>query len=335
MKVLLQNRDSSFNSIAGDSVQMRKTAEYLGKMGVEVSLEYSDAPDLIGYDLIHLFNLIPVEDTYRRFKHARQYPVKLALSTVFWDPGEYLSHHAEGQQYQRWWRETMALRQEVLAGVDLILPNSRQELDVLQQIFGRLPPAVIVPNGADPGFGLARRERFIHRFGVQDFLLSVGRISPRKNQLLLIKAAKQLKLPLVLIGPLNDGLYYRECRREAAGTGTLFIDGLEERELASAYAAARVHALVSWYDTPGLVSLEAGLAGCAIVTTDRGGTREYFGDLVEYCQPDNLSSICDALEQAWRNPAPSALKERILKKYTWEQAAMETFQAYRQLLTLG
>lgn len=333
MRVLLQNRGSSLNSIAGDSVQMQKTGEYLIKLGVEVDFNYSDALDLTGYDLIHLFNLIPVEETYRCFKHARQFLTPLVLSTVFWDPREYLNHHSEGQQFVHWWQTTMTMRQEVVTGVNLILPNSGQELAVLQRLFSGLPPAVVIPNGADPAFAQAGPERFIHRFGIRDFLLSVGRISPRKNQLLLIKAAKQLKLPLVLIGPLNDGLYYQECRREAVGSGTLFIDSLTGRELASAYAAARVHALVSWYETPGLASLEAALAGCAIVTTDRGGTKEYFGDLAQYCQPDNLSSICDALERAWRIPTPPMLKEEIAKKYTWPQVAMETLEAYRRLLS--
>ncbi len=55
--------------------------------------------------------------------------------------------------------------------------------------------------------------------------------------------------------------------------------------LASAYAAARVFALPSWFETPGLAALEAALAGCAVVITPYGSTREYFGDLVEYARP--------------------------------------------------
>ena len=55
------------------------------------------------------------------------------------------------------------------------------------------------------------------------------------------------------------------------------------RCLASAYAAARVFALPSWFETPGLAALEAGLAGCAVAITPYGSTRDYFGDLRAVC----------------------------------------------------
>ena len=42
------------------------------------------------------------------------------------------------------------------------------------------------------------------------------------------------------------------------------------QELAEHYARAQVHALVSFRETPGLVSLEAAALGCAVVSTDRG-----------------------------------------------------------------
>ena len=48
--------------------------------------------------------------------------------------------------------------------------------------------------------------------------------------------------------------------------------------LASAYAAARVFALPSWFETPGLAALEAALAGARWSITPFGCTREYFGD---------------------------------------------------------
>lgn len=332
MKILLQNRKSSRHSIAGDSVQMQKTGEYLKKFGIEVTFDCGTETDLTGFSLVHLFNLIPIEDTYRQFLNARNYSLPIVLSTVYWDPGEYLQNRPESADFQKWWKETMPLRREVLAGVDLILPNSHAELELLQSQFPEMPSATIIPNGADPLFAAARPERFIRRFGKNDFILSVGRISPRKNQLGLIRAAKLIKLPLVLVGPLNDGLYYQKCRQESAGMDCLFIDTLVGEELASAYAAARVHALVSWYDTPGLVSLEAALAGCSIVTTDRGCAREYFGSLAHYCEPDDCSSICRALESAWFTPVSPRLKENILSHYTWDKVAALTLEAYLKVL---
>lgn len=102
--------------------------------------------------------------------------------------------------------------------------------------------------------------------------------------------------------------------------------------MAGAYAAARVHALVSWYDTPGLVSLEAALAGCKLVSTNRGSAVEYFGELAYYCDPGNLNSVCEAIYKAWSAPKNNLLKERVLQNFTWEKAARQTIEAYKRVL---
>lgn len=335
MRVLLQNRASGIHALAGDSVQLEKTGEYLIKLGVDVTYRSSPDPDLDGFNLVHLFNLIPVTETYRQFMNAKRQNKPVLLSPVFWNPHEYLEHDKKLAHYLEWWEKTMPLRRAILDGCALILPNSRMELAMLADTFGRLPQAEIIPNGADRQFASARPEHFYAKYGKRDFLLSVGRICRRKNQVQLIRAARRLKLPLVLIGPLNDSEYYLECRKEAAGHQVLFIDTLSPKELSSAYAAARVHALVSWYDTPGLVSLEAALAGCRIVSTDRGSAREYFGNAAEYCDPSDLNSICLAISRAWQAPYDPGLKEEVLKRFTWEHVAAATYRSYQTVLAGG
>ena len=81
--------------------------------------------------------------------------------------------------------------------------------------------------------------------------------------------------------------------------GTIWLGRLEHDDplLASAYAAARVFALPSWFETPGLAALEAALAGCAVVITPFGSTREYFGELVEYARPGRPGEIDQALAE--------------------------------------
>lgn len=329
MKVLLQNRNSFRNSIAGDGIQLIKTKEYLEKLQVNVEISSDPSHDLSGIDLVHIFNIMPVEEVYPFFQNANRQGKKIVLSPIFWDPREFLEQSGSPNDFQGWWLKTMPLRLEILNRTAMILPNSKLELAALESVFPELPPAMIVPNAADIAFAAARPERFIRRYQWRDFVLSVGRICRRKNQLALIKAMKALKLPLVLIGPLNDSLYYRECRRQAAGGKTLFLDCLKGNDLASAYAAAKVHALVSWYDTPGLVSLEAALAGCNIVSTDRGSAREYFGGLVDYCDPGDPESIKNAVANSWHKKPDRRLKQLVLEKYTWEKAALATLEAYK------
>ena len=103
-----------------------------------------------------------------------------------------------------------------------------------------------------------------------------------------------------------------------------FLGELQGADLRNAYAAARTHALISFYETPGLASLEAAIAGNTIVASDRGSPREYFGDQAFYCQPIDLDSIKAALSQAYRTEPDPALKARVLRDFNWRKTAEAT-----------
>ncbi len=332
MRVLLQNRASFLQSLAGDTIQVVKTKEYLVRRGVQAEIDTASDVDLAQYQLVHLFNLIPVAETYQYFQNAKAQQKKIVLSPIYWNPQEFLELEEQAEYFRSWYQSTMPLREEILRGVELILPNSWLELAELEKDFKKLPPAVIVPTAAERFFASASPERFVAKYHCRDFILSVGRICRRKNQLQLIRAVRETPYQLVLIGPVNDLDYYQECRRLARAGQVLFLETMTPLELASAYAAAKVHALVSWYDTPGLVSLEAALAGCRIVTTEKGSPREYFDELVDYCEPGDVESILKALQRAWERPVNPELREKILTYYTWERTALETHWGYQSLL---
>ena len=107
---------------------------------------------------------------------------------------------------------------------------------------------------------------------------------------------------------------------------------LGEEELFTAYSNAKVHVLPSYFETTGLSSLEAAVMGCNIVVTDKGDTRDYFGDDAWYCDPDSVESIRNAVDAAYKAPFNEAFRERILRDFTWERAAEETLAAYKQVL---
>lgn len=224
---------------------------------------------------------------------------------------------------------------EMLRSVDSILPNSRIEAELLRTDFelGDGCRFFIVPNATDSSFQNATADDFISKYGLNDFILSVGRIEPNKNQLSLIRALEGTGLRLVLIGGPRGMLsdYYRRCKFEA-DRNVLFLDWMKHDDLASAYAAAKVHALPSWFETTGLVSLEAGLAGCNIVTTFEGAPREYFGEHAWYCDPRYTKSIRIAVEKAYAAKKTLALRNHILENFTWEKTAQKTLEAYKNAL---
>ncbi|HJZ57249.1 MAG TPA: glycosyltransferase [Gemmataceae bacterium] len=176
----------------------------------------------------------------------------------------------------------------------------------------------------------------MRKYGARDFVLQAGRIEAPKNQLLLAVACKQAGLPLVLIGSCRQPQYL-DWVRKYGPDDLLVIDHLPQEELASAYAAARVHALPSWGETCGLVNLEAAACGTAVVAGTQGYELEYLSDLADYCDPADVNSICSAVQTAWdRHPHSAArreqLQQRVLEQFTWERSAEATFQAYCRVL---
>jgi glycosyltransferase involved in cell wall biosynthesis len=227
------------------------------------------------------------------------------------------------------WRRTL------LNLADLILPNSRSEAIQLVRLFGVDRRRVfVVPNGVLPAVASASPELFQRRFGSDPFVLSVGRIEPRKNTLGLIRAMRPLGLPLVVIGEAHPAFprYAEDCRRAGADR-VAWLGQVDHHDplLASAYAAARVFALPSWFETPGLAALEAALAGSPVVITPYGSTRDYFGDLVEYARPEREAEIGRAVARCWEAGADPRLSRRIATDYLWPKVAQSTAEAYDQV----
>jgi glycosyltransferase involved in cell wall biosynthesis len=224
------------------------------------------------------------------------------------------------------------LQQATLLLADIWLPNTQAELALLKQEFGIAShKSHVIPNAVDIPDQLATPDLFASKFGWTGFVLCAARIEHRKNQIQLIRALKGAGLRLVLAG--NDRVepeYAAFCRKEAS-SDVLFTGRLEGEMLNSAFAAAKTHVLPSFFETPGIASLEAALYGCNIVITETGGTREYFGDMAWYCDPYDPATIRSAVLDAHAAEFDPALSARIRENFTWDKAALATLEAYAAL----
>ena len=353
--VVIRIRADYQNRPGGDTVQMEQTKRVLEELGVRVDINAEDSPDLSGYDLMHAFNLGRPEEPYRHCLEAAQQGKPVALSTVYWDFSEFWEwgdpdywglpppdvglpiprpapppDPIEARRRARLDQQ----RQAAIECADVYLPNGRGEAELLHESYGLdLSRTVVVTNAVDERFFSARPEPFIEKYGLRDFVLCAARVEKRKNQLALVAAMRGTGLPLVIIGQPNPEAYRELCQRYANQNVT-FIDALSHEELAGAYAAARVHALPGWFETPGLSTLEAAAAGCNVVSSDRGTAREYLGDMAWYCDPRDLDSIRAAVLAAYEAPPREDLRELVRQRYTWRRAAESTLEGYRLALAL-
>ncbi|MBI3466769.1 MAG: glycosyltransferase family 4 protein [Planctomycetes bacterium] len=342
LTVLFHTSPVAFHNPGGGEVQLLKTAQYLRGLGADVRLldPWNDRLDQA--DWLHLFGTLPECLTMARL--AKRVGVRVALSPISWyDP--LVSWRLESGAVRKlravtgWLARRLcprlpSWRRELIQCADLLLPNSQAEARQLKQLFQADPcRIVVVPNGVDARFAHADPELFPTLFGVRGFVLLTGRLEPRKNQLAVIRALRGTNVPLVVIGDphLDHTDYYDQCFQEA-GAGVRFVGRLEPDSplLASAYAAARVVVLASWFETPGLTALEGAAAGAHVVVTERGSAREYFGQAARYVAPNDVAGIRRAICEAVATPRDGELRERVLRQYRWEAVAAQTLAAYQR-----
>lgn len=328
MKLLFCIRRDYLQSLAGDSIQFIKTKEFLIKKGLKVKVSSNPKENLRDYDIVHLFNTIRISETYDFYKNAKKQGKKTVLSPIYWNYIKYVSPLTERRRIALW-EMSNPLRKEVLEGVDLVLPGAESEMRAIEKDFNMKRSYIVIPNGVDPIFAEKRESSFSNKHKISDYVLTVARVCDHKNQLLIARAAKKLGVPYVMIGPINQMEYYYQCMKEYKNI--IYVSRIDHEDLAGIYQAARVHALVSWYEIPGLANLEAGLAGCNVLTTSEGTTTDYFKDYVLYSDPYSLQDIEAKLEASLISRKSEGLKKYIYHNFLWENIAESLIKAYQSL----
>ena len=171
-------------------------------------------------------------------------------------------------------------------------------------------------------------------------VLTVGRLHPRKGQLLTLQALQALppelraRVEYHVVGPAVSAPYERALRAAAAQPGVTvrFWGNLPDRELEAVYAQADVFALTSIdhghsVEGFGLVYLEASAHGLPVIAHRVGGVSEAVDDgrtglLVDPQHPTALTAAFRTLLE------DSALRRRLgetgrtwARQHTWSRAA--------------
>jgi len=358
MRVLWLVRDNLKTHPGGDTTQILQTSAALREQGVKVDFAEDLAQPPTGYDLVHLFHLDRLWEHLFVCRRLNECGTPAVLSTIYWPANEFdrkaragvqgaMARWLGGDNYQTarlmqrfaldltrrrklhyWDRRLLSFpkaARRLLETVSVILPNSEIEREMIEQRFDVVRPAIVVPNAVNAEAFTAKQLDPARRAGV----LCAGRIEPRKNQLALIEALSGSGIELTIVGAAGryNRKYADRCRA-AADKNVRFLGHCSAGELADLYRAARAHACVSWYETPGLASLEAALCGCNLAVTPGGSTREYFGDDACYCSPDDPRSIRAAVENTLASPPRTELAERVAREFNWRRAAEQTLRGY-------
>jgi glycosyltransferase involved in cell wall biosynthesis len=271
-----------------------------------------------GADLVQLFNFSTYDATHAHALRAVALGIPFVVTAFYEDwPAFKVAAETSLQDHRRRLGLPPSVDLEAYARL-----HEGEERDLLARMaFVAEHARAVIATGAEEAARLARdfpgarvrviplgiprlvagdADAFRARYGTRDFVLSVGRVEPRKNQLALLEALADDPVDVVLAtgGQAYRTDYLEACRAFRRRGRTLYLPALSPAELAGAYRAARVHVLPSWFELPGFVTLEALAAGTAAVASDRGTIRDYLGDTILYAPPDDPAALRRAIDAA-------------------------------------
>ncbi len=324
MKVLFATYPMAFHTPGGGEMQLRAYQKHLPAYGVDVTLFDPWNPRFLEHDIVHYFSCVGGSIHFCNF--VKQLGLPLVVSSSLWITEE--SKHLYPVD-------------EIRAQLDLadkVVANSDIECETLSEVLG-LPREkfITVYNGIDDLFlKPVSPEVFRNRFGIHGpFILNVGNIEPRKNQLTLVRAMKNFpSIKIVLIGHQRDIEYSRVVLDEG-GSQVVFLGPMAQDEIMlSAYSACDVFCLPSMLETPGLAALEAAAQGARLLVTREGSCREYFGESADYIDPGSINFLSDAIKNILMENSDTciAMKKNISPgKFLWRKTTGALIDLYKHI----
>ena len=171
------------------------------------------------------------------------------------------------------------------------------------------------------------------------FLLTAGKISPRKNVQGVVEAlavlAKDIPHHLVVVG--GEGWDMETVFQVIDSSGIServhLIGYVTDEQLQALYHSATVYVHPSLFEGFGLPVLEAMAAGCPVVTSNLSSLPEVAGDAAILVNPLDADEIAEGIHRICENTAFSGdLADRgraRARSFTWSRCAEQVAEVYR------
>jgi glycosyltransferase involved in cell wall biosynthesis len=323
MKVLFATYPMAFHTPGGGEVQLLAYQKHLQAQGVDVTLLDPWNPRFLEHDIVHFFSCMGGSIPLCHF--MKQLGLPLVITSSLWITPE--NKHLYGIDDIR----------HQLSLADRIITNSEMETETLSQVLN-LPKDKFfaVYNGIDEFFlRQADPKIFREKFGIQDrFVLNVGNVERRKNQLTLVRAMKAFpEFKLVLMGHQREPDYSAEVLAEG-GDQVLYLGPFSHDEvLLSAYRACDLFCLPSTLETPGLAALEAAAQGAKLLLTAEGSCPEYFGQHAEYVNPFSVEDLREKIGRMLDSSVHNQSEKFPVEDFLWKNTVGRLKTIYEGLIS--
>ncbi len=228
------------------------------------------------------------------------------------------------------------------AATRVIAISERTKADVVND-FGIDPAKIdVIYQGIDPIFDqpttLEQKQAVQEAYGLPlRFILAVGTVQSRKNQLLAVKALRALPkdVKLVIAGRRQSD-YAREIDAYISSHGlsdrVMWLEGVPFDHLPALYALATVTAYASRYEGFGLPVVESIACGTPVIAATGSCLEEAGGEGAVYVHPDDADAFAaaatDIIDNSYRRERMSRLGRQHIKRFSaaaYAQATMATY----------
>ena len=242
------------------------------------------------------------------------------------------------------------VEQRSMERADAVVVSTAQEGEDIRRLYGKSSRTVrVIPAGVDLNlFKPVQKEEARRALGLSEskVVLYVGRLEPLKGVDILLEAVWRLEdrsdtRLLVVGGGLQTDDEFRRLKASADRLGiadmVTFTGSVKQSDLPVYYSAADVFALPSYYESFGLVALEAMACGAPVVASRVGGLKTFVengvtGYLIPWRCPEPFAQRLDML---LANPS---LREKLGKagraaalEMGWGRTADSLIDLYSEL----
>jgi glycosyltransferase involved in cell wall biosynthesis len=259
--------------------------------------------------------------------------------------------HPEYFTRDRAWQLQFTVRRTVNRAARILTGSEFSRASILK-VYGDLDEdkVVVVPNAAASEFRPISREAAAaavrERFDIdKPFVLTVGDLQPRKNQIGLIKAFArlvhaypQLKQNLVMAG--KETWFADQVHKASRDSGIAdriqFSGFVSDDDLLQLYNACDLFIFPSFYEGFGLPALEAMACGRAVACSHTSALPEVVDGAAILFDPYALDEIVRALADLLLDRELRARFERLglqrAAHFSWQKTAQRTLEVFHEVL---
>lgn len=205
----------------------------------------------------------------------------------------------------------------------------------------------VVYQGCDPVFSLAidydKRQKVKEKYQLPSrYIVAVGTVQSRKNQLLAVKAMAGIDpdVHLYIVGGTSDEAYLAQVRDAAEAPGVAgrvhFLQGVPFDDLPALYAGAEFSAYTSRYEGFGLPLIESLSTGTPVIGCTGSCLEEAGGPGGIYVDPDDVQAYVDAarsiLEKRYLHDRLAADGKRYIARFNTRAFAEGLMKTYNKAI---